>query len=162
MAERYNSITKFKDGGRMEKRVLFVDDEKSVLAIMENLFGLHGYLPRCTLDPLEALAIVKKEGIRVCFVDLRMPAMDGLELCRRIKQIDPSAHVFALSAYMDAYRPEQYTEAGFSACFHKPFKIDELLGACRRAFAKLGSLDTSRAAEPAQDEPPVPPRDAGT
>ena len=135
------------------KSVLFVDDESSVLSVMENLFRIHGYLPRCTLDPLEALDIVKSEGVRVCFVDLRMPAMDGMELCQRIKQIEPAAQVFALSAFANAYTPEQYREAGLDGTFHKPFKIDELLAACRGAFVKLGQWDRQQAAKPTQAPP---------
>ena len=68
----------------MEKRVLFVDDEQSVLTVLATLFKLDGYVPRCTLDPEEAQEIVRSERVRVCFLDLRMPAMNGMELCRRI------------------------------------------------------------------------------
>jgi CheY-like chemotaxis protein len=64
-----------------------------------------------------------------------------LELCRRIKEIEPSALVYALSAFVDAYRPEQYCQAGFEGCFRKPFKIDALLEAARVSFEKLEKLD---------------------
>ena len=72
----------------------------------------------------------------VFFLDLRMPTMDGMELCRRIKQLRPSAHVFALSAYVGAYSEEELCDAGFNACFSKPFKLDELLEVCTRAFGE--------------------------
>jgi len=132
----------------MEKRILCVDDEQAIVMVMQNLLRMGGYLPRCTLDPREALEIVKSEGVRVCIVDLRMPAMHGMDLCREIKRIQPGALVFALSAFVDAYSPKEYREAGFEGTFHKPFKIDEILDACRAAFEKLERLDAEQAAKP--------------
>ena len=125
----------------MKKKILFVDDEKSILDVLRALFASEGYEPHCSLDGREALEIVRREHIHVCFVDLRMPVMDGMELCRQIKQIEPSASVYALSAFVDAYTPEQYDEAGFAGCFSKPFKIGALLKAARTAFEKLEARD---------------------
>ena len=121
----------------MGRRILFVDDEQPILNVLATLFRPQGYSTLCTTDGREALEIVRREHIRVCFVDLRMPAMDGMELCRRIKDIEPSALVHALSAFVDAYRPEQYRLAGFEGSVRKPFKIDALLEAARAAFEKL-------------------------
>jgi len=42
-----------------------------------------------------------------------------------------------LSAYVNAFTPEQYAEAGFTGHFEKPFKIDQILNACRDSFVKL-------------------------
>jgi CheY-like chemotaxis protein len=125
----------------MQRQILFVDDEQTILDVLAAVFRSAGYSALCTMDGREALEIVRREHIRVCFVDLRMPAMDGMELCRRIKEIEPSALVHALSAFVDAYRPEQYCQAGFEGCFRKPFKIDALLEAARAAFEKLEKLN---------------------
>lgn len=125
----------------IEKQILFVDDEKSILDVLATLFRPGGYVPRCSMDGREALEIVKRDHVRVCFVDLRMPIMDGMELCRQIKRIEPSASVYALSAFVDAYTPEQYREAGFDGYFRKPFKIDALLEAARTAFEKMKERD---------------------
>ena len=121
----------------MEKQILLVDDEKSVLHVLKTVFNRSGYAPRCAADGNEALEIVKRDHVRVCFVDLRMPGMDGMELCRQIKQLEPSASVFALSAFVDAHTPEQYQEAGFDGCCRKPFQVDALLKAAQEAFQKM-------------------------
>ncbi|MFC1498565.1 response regulator [Verrucomicrobiota bacterium] len=121
----------------MEKKVLFIDDEKDILEMMIRLFDSEGFSPHYSTNPEKALGIIKRENIRVCFLDLRMPKMDGIELCRRIKQFDPNIQVYALSAFIEAYSPDQISEAGFEGALGKPFNLDEVLGAANRAFEKL-------------------------
>lgn len=118
----------------MHKKVLFVDDEKIILDVLAALFKSHGYAAHCTTNGNQALEIIKFEGIPVCFVDLRMPTIDGIALCRQIKHMDPSVRVFALSAFVDSYGPEKLREAGFDGHFRKPFKIQELLNAAEKCF----------------------------
>jgi len=125
----------------MPRQLLFVDDEQAILDVLKALFRPAGCSIFCTLEGREALEIVKREHVRVCFVDLRMPSMDGMELCRRIKEIEPSATVYALSAFVEAYSAEQYREAGFEGSFRKPFKIDALLEAARTAFERQEKLN---------------------
>lgn len=118
----------------MSRKVLFVDDEKMILDVLVMLFQSHGYVAHCTTNGNQAVELLKFEGIKVCFVDLRMPNIDGIALCKQIKQVEPAAHVFALSAYVDSYSPEKLKEVGFSGHFSKPFKIQELLHAADKCF----------------------------
>ena len=118
-------------------KILFVDDEPSILKVLECFARSHGYAPRCATSGEEALQMVIRDQIRVIFTDLRMPAMDGLELCRKIKELDPGACVYAVSGYVSAYTPDQFRDAGFDGYFPKPFKMDLLLEACRIAFDKV-------------------------
>jgi CheY-like chemotaxis protein len=121
----------------MEKKVLILDDEALVLKTLEQLFRSHGYSPHCTMHGADVLELMQEHSIRVAFTDLRMPRMDGLEFCKRAIQLDPSAYVYAISGFIDAYTPDQYRDAGFTGRFRKPFNIDLLLGACREAFEKI-------------------------
>ena len=125
----------------MDKVVLCVDDEAPILTMYEQLFKSCGYSPRCSIDGEEALRILEQEHIRVVFTDLRMPKMDGMTLCRRVKDIAPDAQVFAVSAYVDANSEDQFREAGFTASFGKPFNMKELLAACAKAFEDIGAAE---------------------
>lgn len=118
----------------MKKKVMFVDDEKIILDVLVALFQSHGYEACCTTNGNQALETIEFEGIRVCFLDLRMPAIDGVSLCRQIKRMDPRVNVFALSAYVESYGPDKLRDAGFSGQFTKPFKATELLDAAERCF----------------------------
>ena len=132
----------------MQKHVLFVDDEEVILMTLEGVFPGLGYLPHCTTDGEDAIRLLKQYRIRVCFLDLRMPKIDGMKLCRQIKDIDPDSCVYALSGFIDAFTPSQFADAGFDGRFRKPFKIDALNDACHRAFDKLERLEKQQGAEP--------------
>ncbi|MDA0321399.1 MAG: response regulator [Verrucomicrobia bacterium] len=97
----------------MEKKVLLVDDEKTILSVLEQVLNLEGYTPFVSSDGVEALELIQEEKIRVCFLDLRMPAMDGIELCRQVRAADSEAKVFALSGFVDAYDQGELREVGF-------------------------------------------------
>jgi len=121
----------------MEKKLLILDDEALVLKTLDQLFRSHGYAPHCTKHGDDALELMQEHSIRVAFTDLRMPRMDGLEFCKRARQLDPTACVYAISGFIDAYTADEFRDAGFAGKFRKPFNIDLLLGACREAFEKI-------------------------
>ena len=121
----------------MDKKVIFVDDEEMILTMLATLAKSRGYEPYCVENGLEALEIIEKEHIHILFTDLRMPKIDGMELCKRAKAHNPSLHVFAVSAFVDAYSEEQFKEAGFDGFFQKPFMIDDILNTCAIAFEKV-------------------------
>lgn len=121
----------------MDKKILLVDDEKTILSVLEQVLKLEGYTPFASSDGVEALELILSQKIRVCFLDLRMPAMDGVELCRQIVASDPKARVYALSGFVDAYDEGNLREVGFVDYFHKPFNIEEILAACRDSFEAL-------------------------
>lgn len=118
----------------MKKSILFVDDEPLILKVLEMAFSNAGFTPLCSRNGAQALEILERNRIRICFVDLRMPVMDGLMLCMRIKQLDPTVRVYALSAFVDGYTAAQYQKVGFDGVFSKPFKFEELLNVAHAAF----------------------------
>ena len=68
----------------MEKDVLLVDDEELVLKTLEQVFRGHGYTPHTASGGKQALEIMGRHKIQVIFLDLRMPAMDGIRRSRKI------------------------------------------------------------------------------
>jgi len=122
-----------------EKLILVVDDEAAILQVLSALFKSEGYTTRCTQNGAEALEIVAHENIKLCLVDLRMPNMNGMQLCGQIKQIRPDMEIFALSAYVDAVPQEELQKKGFSRTFTKPFKVDELMAACAEIIDGTGT-----------------------
>ncbi len=121
----------------MEKKILFVDDEEVILMTLTASFRCLGYSPFSTTSGIEAMEIMKREHIRVIFTDLRMPIMNGMELCRQAREIDPGAYVYAVSAFVKAYEAGDFEKTGFRGYFLKPFVIDELVEVARKAFEIL-------------------------
>lgn len=123
----------------MDKTVILVDDEPAILSILSRMLERYGFDTICTSDGNEALEIMAREKIHVLMVDLRMPVMDGITLCREAKKQDPTACVFALSAFVDAYTEAEMLQAGFAGWLAKPFDMDAIAAICDRAFSNLQS-----------------------
>ena len=84
-----------------------------------------------------ALEILKKEHIQVMFLDLNLPEMNGVELCRRIKKDQPMSLVFAVTGYSSFFELVDCREAGFDDYFKKPVDIKILIKAATDAFEKM-------------------------
>lgn len=69
----------------------------------------------------------------VALLDLRMPGLDGLEVCERIRAIDPDIAVVILTAFDDDGTPARARDAGASACLGKDAGEDEICAALLEA-----------------------------
>jgi DNA-binding NtrC family response regulator len=86
------------DSGSKED-ILIVDDEPSVLGLLVDLLQDFGYTPRAFTDPFAALDAVKANLPSVVITDLRMPGIDGLEVLRRVKEIDEGVQVILITGH---------------------------------------------------------------
>ena len=121
----------------MEKTVLVVDDEVSILDMMNEAFESAGYRV-LTADSAEgALMILKKETVLVMFLDLRLPGMSGIELCKKIRIENQMGIIHAFTGYGNIYGLLECRAAGFDDFFIKPVKLDVLLKAAQDSFVKL-------------------------
>ena len=69
-----------------ETRILVVDDEQEIADLLELYLISDGYQVVKSSDALEGLAIMEREKIDLVLLDIMMPKMDGLEMCRRIRE----------------------------------------------------------------------------
>ena len=76
----------------MEKKILVVDDEKMIRDMLEKAMNREGYSVVCAESGEEALEILKDKKIFVMFLDLKLPGMNGLELCRQDTRYKPHGH----------------------------------------------------------------------
>ncbi len=79
-----------------KQKILFVDDEESILEIASEYFCSRGYQVITAKTGLEALKFIKTGKIDCCFTDINMPEMSGLELVRQIKLIDNTIPVIVI------------------------------------------------------------------
>jgi len=75
------------------------------------------------------------------FLDLMLPGMDGLELCRKIRNDQPEAKIFAITGYPSLFEHSNCLAAGFDHYFTKPMNLNELLDTASEAFADLEKQD---------------------
>lgn len=121
----------------MEKKILVVDDEELIRRLLENVFTRAGYVVRCAGSAEEALAILAEDRYWVFFLDLKLPGVSGLDLCRRIRREHPMAIPFAVTGYASVFELNECREAGFEDYFTKPVPMAVLLDSAAKAFEKL-------------------------
>ena len=121
-----------------EKKILVVDDEASVLAMLKETLSSAGYKVRTAKNAEDALKILKMETIMVMFLDLRLPGMSGIDLCWKIREKDKISIVYAFTGYSTFYGLLECRAAGFDDFFVKPVASKLVLKAAKDAFEKLG------------------------
>ena len=120
-----------------EKKILVVDDEVHVRDMLEQAFSKAGYTVRLAESAEETLDILKDEKIQVMFLDLKLPGMNGLKLCRKIRKDFPIAIIHAITGYASLFEPADCREAGFDDYFIKPVDLEVLFKAAQDAFEKI-------------------------
>jgi two-component system, cell cycle sensor histidine kinase and response regulator CckA len=108
--------------------VLFVDDEKMITEVAEDLFKLIGYKVLIAESGKEAIAIYEenKEQIDMVILDMIMPDMNGGEVYDRLKDINPNVKVLLSSGYSAGERAKEILDRGCNGFIQKPFKIKAL------------------------------------
>ena len=121
----------------MENKVLIVDDEKAVVGLLKLAFTNAGYQVVSADSAEQALSILQNENIFVMFLDLNLPGINGIELCRKIKKQIPMAIVFAITGYASLFELADCREAGFEDYFKKPVNMKVLIKTVEEAFEKI-------------------------
>jgi DNA-binding response OmpR family regulator len=127
-----------------ETRVLVVDDEISYIRAVEINLEARGYQVISAQDGQTALDLVADEAPDLVLLDLRMPGMDGFEVCRRIRDFTmvPIIMLTALAEDTDKVRG---LDTGADDYITKPFSAEELVA---RVQAVLRRVELSKHSEP--------------
>ena len=113
----------------MAKKILVVDDEPDILKVVTFRLKKAGYDIKTAEDGQKALEEIKKEKPDLIFLDLRLPIIDGYEVCRRLKSDEalkkiPVIFLTASTAPTVASKAEEFKADDFLI---KPFEPEELL-----------------------------------
>ncbi len=79
--------------------ILVVDDEKDFCTLLSDSLSQEGYRVLTANNGRTALRLVKKEKPDLVLLDIKMPGMDGIEVCKRIKRVKKETAVIMLTAY---------------------------------------------------------------
>ncbi|MCM8812783.1 MAG: response regulator [Candidatus Omnitrophica bacterium] len=107
-------------------QILIIDDEREIVRAMADFFSGKGYRVFTANDGVTALDIVEKKRPHLVFCDIRMPQMDGLQVLRRIRDIDRSIKVIMVTAFGTQEIIGEATRLGAVDFIRKPFTHDYL------------------------------------
>jgi DNA-binding response OmpR family regulator len=103
--------------------ILIVDDAYPIARALSYLLTRNGYRCRIARSGQEALDEIARERPDLVFLDLQMPGMNGVEVCRRLRAVERNRdlHVIVLTAMGQDYDIAAAMEAGANECLDKPF-----------------------------------------
>jgi len=108
-------------------KILLVEDEERLCSLLKNTIGKNFYSFVVANDGLDGLEKFKKMSPDIVITDIMMSKMNGLEMAKKIKEIDSNVPVIILSAFSDAEKFLEAIDIGVVKYFIKPFEPEELL-----------------------------------
>ncbi len=127
-------------------RVLVVDDEKNIRLTLVAALGGLGLDVDTAADGREALDRLAEGDVWLVLLDLRMPGLDGIGVLRRLRELQPEAHVVVVTAHGTVGNAVEAMKLGAVDVLSKPFTPDQIRGLVDR-LRRRDALDP----EPADD-----------
>ena len=118
-----------------KQKILVVDDERQITRVLKTTLSSHGYAIRTAADGDEAVHIIDEWSPALVITDLRMPNMNGVELCRHVRA-KSAIPIIVLSVRGDEHTKVEALDAGADDYITKPFGVSELLARVRAALRR--------------------------
>jgi CheY-like chemotaxis protein len=115
---------------RRKKRILLVDDEPDVCMVYQMVLEDVGFECTSYTDPVKALQEFKPYFYDLILLDIKMPVLNGFELCKKIIELDRTVHIVFITAseeYYEQFRSQHFPELGKINYIQKPIGNDELV-----------------------------------
>ena len=125
----------------MSREYLIVDDEPDVCWALENLLTSKGLPCQKAQTAQAALDLMKTHRFQLAFLDVTLPDMNGLELARHLRKLDPFLRFVVVSGYLSkeaVAEAQAQAEELICAFIHKPFLHEEILSVIKDLTAAGG------------------------
>ena len=132
-------------------RVLIVDDDPDIGMLLSALMKEVGFISSVAHDGETALQMVPQERPDMLLVDVQMPGIDGMEVLRRVKEMDPHLPVVLITAYAKIPASVAAMRAGAFDYLAKPFDHTEVVRVVRAALAERERRRRSQTEESSAD-----------
>src|SRR3984957_6291485 len=119
----------------VKQNILVVDDEAQITRVLKTALSTQGYGIRTASDGDDAIQLMKSWMPDLIVTDLRMPHMDGLELCRHVRK-ESRIPIIVLSVKGEETIKVEALDAGADDYITKPFSVKELLARVRAALRR--------------------------
>ena len=118
----------------LKERILFVDDEETILNVASEFFQRRGYQALTAKSGEEALDLLKTESVDCCFTDINMPEMNGLDLAEEIRRTDNTLPVIVMTGFPSIENAIQTIKNGVVDFLIKPINMKQMEFSVRRVM----------------------------
>jgi putative nucleotidyltransferase with HDIG domain len=120
----------------MEERILIVDDEEMVCSLLARRLAKEGYFCLTANNGREALSHFYKDQFSLIISDIKMPEMDGVELLKQVKAMDPNMMVIMVTAYPELDLVVEAMRLGAYDFITKPVNLELVVHSVKKALEK--------------------------
>jgi len=124
-------------------KVFYVEDEPSLGRIVSDTLMKQGYDVIWETDGARVISGVSEAKPDICVLDIMLPGIDGLSLCKSIRGLNPAMPVIFLTARTETRQVVEGFEAGGTDYLKKPFSIEELIARIENQVRLLGEREAS-------------------
>jgi two-component system response regulator AtoC len=110
----------------MNPALLVVDDDRTMRETLSDVLRRRGYDIFLAPSGNDALSVIRKNIIDLILLDMKLPDVDGMEVLRRIKELDNEILVIMMTAYSDVETAVEAMKSGAYHYINKPFELEEL------------------------------------
>jgi DNA-binding response OmpR family regulator len=127
-----------------KRRILLVDDEPDICRVYQIVLEDAGYECISYTDSVKALQEFRANYYDLLLLDIKMPVLNGFELCKKIREIDKPVHIIfitAAEAYYEKFRGQHFPELRKINYIQKPIGNEELVQMVNMIIANSITID---------------------
>ncbi len=125
----------------MATQILVVDDDRAVRESLRRSLSFNGYAVSLATDGVEALEAIGNDRPDAVILDVMMPRLDGLEVCRQLRSTGDDLPILVLTARDSVSERVAGLDAGADDYLPKPFALEELLARMRSLLRRVTAED---------------------
>jgi len=127
-------------------RILIIDDDEMFLSALNNILQNEGYTITSTADGPHGIELYRIQRPDLVLLDVGLPTMNGIEVLKRIKHIDPNARVIVVTGYASEEWAKRALQNGAAAFFEKTLDVNRFSETVKSILSSKG-YSTKRSIE---------------